>query len=201
MSGFVGSPEFQLQKNSNERVVTVLYQAMLGREPDASGLAYWLSFLNSGCSNDYLVDGFSNSPEFKGICASYGITAGRINLTQPRDQKPQVTAFVNRNYLYALSRKGEAEGLNNWCDHLLQGRMTPQQVAYGFVFSAECTGKNLDNQAFLTMLYHLYMDREPDEIGLNNWMNELNRGMTREQVVNGFAESPEFRMIVASYGL
>ena len=201
VSGFINSQEFFNQRNSNEQVVTILYRAMLGREPDTGGKASWVSILDGGCSYDCIVDGFSGSQEFGGICASYGIRAGRVNLTQPRDQNPRLTAFVNRNYRYALNRQGEAGGLNDWCDILLQKRQTPQEVAHGFVFSPECLNMNLDNRAFLVMLYHLYMDREPDESGLNGWLAVLNSGGSREEVVYGFAQSREFGEIVASYGL
>ncbi len=98
-------------------------------------------------------------------------------------------------------RKGEPGGLNDWTDVLLKKTATPQEVAHGFVFSRECTGKNLNDRAFVEMLYHLYMGREADAAGLNAWVTALQQGASREQVVQGFAGSVEFRNIVASYGL
>lgn len=201
VSGFINSQEFANRRQSNEEVVTILYRAMMGREPDSGGKATWLSVLDSGCSYDYIVDGFSGSQEFGNICASYGIRPGRVNLTQPRDRNRQVTAFVNRNYIYALNRQGESGGLNQWCDMLLRKAQTPQQVAHNFVFSQECVNRNLNNRDFVVMLYHLYMGREPDETGLNNWKSALDRGVSREKVVQDFSQSQEFRNIVASYGL
>ena len=201
ISDFIFSPEFVAQKHSDEDVVAILYRAMMGREPDAGGFANWLGHINNGMSYKYIINGFSTSPEFDGICASYGIDPGSVILDEPRDQNPQVTAFVNRNYLYALLRKGEPGGLNDWTNALLQKAQTPQQVAYGFVFSPECTGRGLSNRDFMEMLYHLYMGRDPDKAGLNNWVAAMDSGMSREQIVESFSQSQEFRNIVFSYGL
>ena len=201
VNGFLVSDEFQEKQKSDEEVVTILYRTMLNREPDGGGKTYWLSFLEIGMSRGYVVKGFSSSQEFVGICAAYGIQAGTIELTEPRDQNPPVTAFVNRNYLYALLRRGEPLGLNDWTGALLNKTKTPQQVAGEFVFSPECVGRGLSDRAFIEMLYHLYMDREADEGGLNYWVTALEAGMPREQAVEGFAQSEEFQNILKSYGL
>ena len=78
---------------------------------------------------------------------------------------------------------------------------TPKQVANDFVFSKECIGRGLNDRDFVEMLYHLYMDRDPDEGGLQYWVSELNAGTPREEAAAGFADSPEFQEIVKSYGL
>ena len=201
VNGFLVSDEFRDKQKTDEEVVTILYRVMLNREPDEAGLANWLSHLNNGMSIQFVVNGFSTSPEFGGICTVYGVEPGSVPLTEPRDQNPQITAFVNRSYRYALLRKGEPGGLNDWTRDLLNKTKTPQQVAHGFVFSEECTGRGLDNRAFMEMLYYLYMGRDPDEEGLNNWVTALDCGMSREQAAEVFGESQEFKAIVASYGL
>lgn len=40
-----------------------------------------------------------------------------------------------------------------------------------------------------------------DDEGLNDWVNQLNNGTSRETVFWGFANSQEFANMVASYGL
>ena len=201
VSGFINSQEFLSQQRTNELVVIILYRTMLGREPDDTGKAAWVSALNAGSGYDYIINGFSDSQEFGGICAEYGIRPGRGTVTQSQDRGPQVTAFVSRCYLYALNRQAEQEGLNNWTNTILNKAQTPQQVAHGFVFSQECINRNLNNRAFVEMLYRLYMGREPDEPGLNNWKSALDSGTSREKVVQNFSQSQEFRSIVAGYGL
>ena len=64
---FVDSPEFSAiaaPEASSEVFTSALYQNVLGREPDPSGLGYWTSELDSGAQDraDVLM-GFANSPE------------------------------------------------------------------------------------------------------------------------------------------
>ena len=201
VEGFVKSDEYYNRHLSNSASVELLYQSMLGRASDKSGKEYWLSFLDSGASLSYVVAGFARSVEFGRICSSYGIQPGTVKLTESRDQNIRVTQFVQRNYVYALNRRGEPSGLNYWTDILLSKSQTPRQVCYGFVFSKECINKNLSNRDFVYMLYRLYLGREPEKAGLDYWLNILNRGGTRQSVANGFADSVEFQGIVRSFGL
>ena len=188
VSNFMHSPEFTDKKVSNEEAVTILYRVMMNREPDAGGLAYHKANLDRGLSYNCVINNFSGSPEFGDICVKSGITPGTVGL-EWRDQNPLVTDFVNRN------------GLNYYCQILLEKTLTPQQVAHGFVFSPECVNRGLSDRDFIAMLYHLYMGREADEGGMNYYLNALSSGTTRETVAAGFAASPEFADIVASYGL
>jgi len=64
---FVDSPEFSAiaaPEASSEVFTSALYQNVLGREPDPSGLVYWTTQLDSGMQDraDVLM-GFANSPE------------------------------------------------------------------------------------------------------------------------------------------
>ena len=198
---FIYSPEFSSHHYFDDETVTILYRAMLGREPDSDGKSFWLSFLNNGTSYNYIINGFSGSQEFGGICSEYGIQTGSVALTESRDQNPQVTAFVMRNYQLALNRRAAGSELNYYCEILLNRIQTPQQVAHNFVFSPECLSRNLNDRDFITMLYRLYMDRDPDVGGMNYYLSALANGATREQVEAGFAHSSEFKRIVEGYGI
>ena len=64
---FVNSPEFSTiasPESSSNVFTSALYQNVLGRAPDASGLEYWTKQLDSGLQDraDVLM-GFANSPE------------------------------------------------------------------------------------------------------------------------------------------
>ena len=201
IANFVASPEFQKKKYSNEKVVEILYATMLGRNADANGRAYWAQYLNDGMSQKYIIRGFAGSAEFKKICSSYGITAGTLTLTENRDKNVKVTQFVSRNYSLALKRPGDANGLNYWTGMILTKKLTPQQVADSFVFSKECVNRKLNDTDFVKMLYNLYMGRNVDQAGLNYWLQQIKKGMTRQTVAKSFGGSKEFKTIVASYGL
>ena len=45
------------------------------------------------------------------------------------------------------------------------------------------------------------MDREPDAGGYAAWVEALDDGATREQVFNGFTQSPEFVAICEKAGI
>ena len=62
---FVASQEFQLTYGSlkDTQYVTLLYENVLGREPDPTGLASWTGLLGSGTSRGGVLIGFSESQE------------------------------------------------------------------------------------------------------------------------------------------
>ncbi|MCR8549175.1 DUF4214 domain-containing protein [Salipiger sp. P9] len=66
ISGFVNSTEFQSVYGnvSNTGFVTLLYNNVLGRDPDANGLANWTQRLEDGMSREAVVLGFAASAEF-----------------------------------------------------------------------------------------------------------------------------------------
>ena len=62
---FVASPEFQLSYGGldDTQYVTLLYQNVLGRAPDPTGLQNWLNLLGSGSTRGQVLIGFSESQE------------------------------------------------------------------------------------------------------------------------------------------
>lgn len=197
----ITSQEFQNKKKTDSQFLDILYRSMLGRNADAGGKKNWTDVLSQGVSYVYIINGFAESTEFKNICQSYGINAGKATITEVRDQNINVTGFVNRCYKKSLERSGDTDGLNNWCGAIISGVRTPAQVAYGFVFSDESNNKNRSNEEFVEMLYNLCLDRSSDAPGKANWVNQLKGGTSRETVFWGFANSQEFQQIVAGYGL
>ncbi len=109
--------------------------------------------------------------------------------------------FVERCYTVTLDRPSDPDGFADWKGQLLNGEAVGIEVAYGFLFSPEYTRKNKDNDAYLKDLYMLFMGREPDESGYNDWMGKLNSGVSRLEVFAGFANSQEFYNICESYGI
>jgi alpha-tubulin suppressor-like RCC1 family protein len=62
---FVASQEFQLTYGSlnDTQYVTLLYENVLGREPDPNGLQDWVNQLGAGATRGQVLIGFSESPE------------------------------------------------------------------------------------------------------------------------------------------
>jgi peptidoglycan/xylan/chitin deacetylase (PgdA/CDA1 family) len=73
------SAEFSAKNKSNEEFVAILFRACYNREPDTAGFDSWVSLLNAGQSRQFVLAGFTNSQEFKDICASADIKAGQLD--------------------------------------------------------------------------------------------------------------------------
>ncbi len=112
-----------------------------------------------------------------------------------------VEGFVTRLYNTCLDREPDPDGLENWVNNLVTGRVTGGTAAYGFIFSDELINRNLNNDEFLTVMYKAFFDRSPDPGGYENWMGLLNSGSSREFVFSNFVNSEEFANICAKYGI
>lgn len=199
--GFFQSPEFIEQNLSNEDYVKLLYATLLGREADSAGLDAWVALLDEGMSKLYVFRGFAESMEFYDICQAYGIIRGNVPLTRPQDQNEGVTKFIVRCYRLCLGREADEGGLNEWCNQILTGKNTAKEAALGFVFSDELKDQNLSDEAYIKMLYKVFLDREADPVGLGSWLKVLSEGADRMEVFNGFADSVEFKEICEDYGI
>ena len=70
---FFLSSEIKGRHLENKEYVRRIYRAMLDREPDAGGLAFWTGRLDRGASPTSVIAGFIESAEFRKICTDYGI--------------------------------------------------------------------------------------------------------------------------------
>ncbi|MFN0023179.1 MAG: DUF4214 domain-containing protein, partial [Parvularculaceae bacterium] len=107
-------------------------------------------------------------------------------------------AAVFRMYQATLDRAPDPGGFAAWQAELNAGRSVVS-IASGFVGSAEFQSVYgaLDNTAFVTLLYANALGRAPDPGGLNGWVGLLNGGASRESVVVGFSDSPEFQRLTS----
>nr|WP_235953353.1 DUF4214 domain-containing protein [Salipiger sp. PrR002] len=189
ISGFVKSAEFQNTYGDlgNRGFVTLLYNNVLDRAPDASGLNNWAARLDSGTSREQVVRGFSESAEFMAKT-----NPEAFSYVEAGDAAPWADD-VYRLYQATLDRAPDITGLLNWAGRLGEGSNF-LSVTTGFVNSQEfqTTYGAVGNPGFVKLLYNNVLDRDPDSAGLSNWTARLDNGMSREQVVQGFAQSAEF---------
>jgi LCP family protein required for cell wall assembly len=113
----------------------------------------------------------------------------------------QVETFVTRFYQLCLNRQPDQDGLNKWVGSLLDGSKTGADVAQGFIFSAEFTANNYNNETFVTILYKAFFNRDPDPSGFDAWVSRLNNGTAKQIVLDGFTHSQEFLELCSSYGI
>ncbi len=77
---FANSQEFQIRYGSlsNEQFVRLVYNNVLGREPDPVGLSHWVTALNNGYSRGAVMIAFSESEEYVLKTNSFPSQAGYL---------------------------------------------------------------------------------------------------------------------------
>lgn len=117
---------------------------------------------------------------------------------------PSIVNFVTSLYTDCLGRTPDATGLNDWCTRLSNHTITGKQCAYGFFFSKEFQNKanNISDVDMITAYYRVFLNRTPDEGGLNYWVGQIaNTTNDLSVLFTGFADSAEFNTKCASYGI
>ncbi|MEJ6020819.1 DUF4214 domain-containing protein [Ramlibacter sp. PS4R-6] len=97
-----------------------------------------------------------------------------------------------RLYQAAFDRKPDVGGLSYWI-HAIDGGQSVRDAAAYFATSPEFNSKYgpLDNQHYAAQLYTNVLHRTPDAGGLQYWVDSLNKGTSRAEVLIGFSESAE----------
>ena len=166
--------------------VEELYTKLLGRESDPNGKAYWVSQIDSGVlSSTQTTACFLESAEFSDV----------------------VTPIASLYYT-AFDRIPDVEGMLYWVK-AFQGGMSMQDITSFFINSTEFQakyGNSVDNSTFIGQLYQSAFNRAPDDEEGAYWLNVLDYGSTRADVLISFASSTEMNAakgaevkIVAAY--
>ena len=194
--GFLASPEFQSRfpMLDDAGFVALLYDNVLGRAPDAEGLAFYLDLLRSGAPGASLLLGFSESPE------NIGLTAPLLDggLWVPSDS----ALTVLRTYRTILDRLPDPDGLAYYVLQLEAGALDFRRMADGFMGSPEFQAiyGALSDRAFVELLYLNALGRPGDAAGIDFYSGLLEDGAwTRADVVTGFAFAPEMAVRLSPY--
>jgi hypothetical protein len=143
--------------------VSTLFQGLLGRPADSSGLSYWTDLLNTGSPRTQVAQGILNS-------------------TESRGREVQIL------YQGLLGRAADPQGLGYW----LQNAANLEQVQAGLLGSAEFLARSGGTpEGFLTALYSAVLGRAPDAGGLRNWEGVLGQGVSRTTVAQTVGTSAE----------
>jgi hypothetical protein len=187
--GFVFSNEFINKNTTNEEFLQVLYEAFFNRQPDPAGWQGWLDVMQNGAGREEVLKGFIYAKEFNELCREYGI------IPNP------VAGFVTRFYNLCLKRDPDVSGLDGWVASLLSKENVGADVAEGFIFSPEFTKAVITDEEYMTILYKAFFNRDPDPAGLQGWLDVLNSGKDRAEVLDGFIYSTEFGQLCEKYGI
>ena len=101
--------------------------------------------------------------------------------------------FVEALYQQVLGRAADADGKAFWLNALANGTSRDELKA-NFLAAAKANNEDLtafydNNQQFLSDVYSALLNRSVDNSGLEHWMNLLNNGTSRAEVVANIIEA------------
>ena len=120
---FAGSAEFTSTYGflSNSDFVTLVYQNVLGRDPDSGGLSYWTGMLDSSAkTRGQVMVGFSESTEYQELMAS--------------------SIYTTMTYIGLLRRAPDQGGFDYWTG-VLDAGASGTALINGFLYATEYQGR------------------------------------------------------------
>ncbi len=181
--GFFDSLEFRTQQPlSVNGLVRRLYGVFMNREPEQAGADGWAALIRNA-RLAVALRGFIGSAEFR-------------SLLPDRTNRTAVTALVTRFYQQILLRPPETTGLAAWVDYIVTSRDL-EGAALSFLASAEFEARPLTARDYVTILYQVLLDRQPEAAGVDAWEAVLRDNLM--QIINiGFVPSPEFQGLLST---
>jgi uncharacterized protein (TIGR03118 family) len=215
-NGLFGSLQSSVTGSANERFIDLIYQTLLNRQADATGLAFWNNLLDQGATRSQVVQQIETSDEFHGVevqkayqqflhrAADPAGVAFWTNFLKQGNTVEQMEAGIISSPEYVQTRSGGSN--NTFLTNLFQdalGRAVQtadqnfftQQFANGATpaqVAAEVLASQEFRQDFVKADFQQFLHRGADSIGLNFYVNALNAGQTDEQVAASVAGSDEF---------
>lgn len=193
-TAFLNSPEFQVKVGNptDSQFVDLLYQNTLHRAADTSGKSYWMGQLASGVSRADVLIGFSESAEHRTLTSSL-VGKGFFET----DDSYQATVLLYDTFANRLPDQG---GLIYWAEALKTGAMSLGQVAQGFAASPEFTQltRGMNNSQLVNFMYQNSLNRPADNAGLAYWVDKLDHGLSRGDLLLSFSQSAEHVSLLGS---
>lgn len=159
---FLNSTEFRA------KLITSYYQNILGRAPDAAGFNDYMNQLAAGVTRDALQASFFGSEEFYN-------RVGR-----------NPSNFVSQLYLQILGRAASGPEVALWTNALAQTNGNRYAVAVQFLTSLEY------KQDEVVSAYSVFLHRQPDVQGFNDWTAARSFGLSVETMSVFFMASDEY---------
>jgi len=105
-----------------------------------------------------------------------------------------IAGQVFRLYQAAFDRAPDVAGMGYWLGRMDAGASL-DVLSHEFMTGQKefdaLYGINPNDQEFLGRLYQNVLHRTPDQAGFDFWIDSMNKGITHEQVLKNFSESPE----------
>lgn len=152
---------------ASQKYVTAVYEDVLGRSPDAGGLAYWSGKIDQGAAISGVAESIAHSDEY------------------------YATFVIKPDYLKLLGRPADDTGLASWTQAMHNG-LTDQQLEADFAASDEFyKTSGGTNTAWVDAVYTQLLGRAADSSGEAYWTGQLAQGQTRLQVAERIAGGTE----------
>ncbi len=184
---FFSSGEYASFGRDNAGFVTDLYTAFFNRAPDSAGLAHWTGQLAQGLPRAVVMTSFMFSNEFATLAG--GGKSARLE-----------TDTVLDFYRGLLARLPDSSGFGYWlqrfraaqCSGAAAVSAEVEAISSAFINSAEVGARQRTNALFVADLYNAFLRRGGELTGVSFWIQQLDAGMSREDVRRAFVSSTEF---------
>ncbi len=208
-AGFFASAEYINKNSTDTEFVTALYNTLLNRSPDSTGLSTFTGYLAAGKTRAWVFKQICDSGEFKSLCSTYGIPVGTINAssyymggtTAGGTSKTSAETFIKTLYLNALGRAADEAGLAVWTNLMVNKGTSGAEVAANIFASPEFLARGLNNEAYVQALYKALLNRSADATGLATFTGYLTAGKTRAWVFKQIVGSQEFKNYCATLNI
>jgi hypothetical protein len=200
-----------------EQFVTNLYEDVLGRRPDSSGYAFWVSHLNVGTlSQEQVSVSFITSDEYRAntIRSYYQNILGRFAEAGEVDSymgqfragvsqdKIREQFFASEEFARRFSYNS-AEFVGQLYSQVLGRTGSTEEVDFWVNRLVATNGDRTEvARSFLTSteylqlevygVYNVFLQRIPDADGFNYWVTQRGNGQTIEMVATGVMASAEY---------
>ena len=148
-------------------VVTRAYATLLGRVPDAQGLAWWAREMQLGATDEEIDAALLGSAEY-------------FDSQGASDEN-----WVSAIYEALLQRTPDPMGLNYWVEQLQAG-LSREEIALQIATSAEHDAIVVGND------FSNYLQRSASAADIAYWVAQMQQGTTDEDIVASFIASPEY---------
>lgn len=177
VEAFFDSMEFRtLKPLTLMDLVTTIYRAMLGHDPDAPGLQGFVGHFRS--TRTSVAGEFAHSNEF-------------LNDLPDFESGALVGQLVTRLYQQFLGRTPASSERNAWVDYLQSTHDTDTTIN-AFITSQEFEAKALTFRDFIGRLYTTLLGRSSDSAGLDGWESVFRQDLLNI-IAQSFAPSEEFQ--------
>ena len=125
----------------------------------------------------------------------FNVSNDIINVFNLIKEIEPITGKIFRLYQATFDRFPDYKGIEYWITKNSSGENSYRQTAHSFILSDEYKNKygaETSNEDYLSNLYSNVLNRNPDDLGFNYWLGQLNtKSESRVEVLMGFSESNE----------